>query len=254
MRPHEKIARQLPLRRERAGCTMEDFARLCINAEIVSPRSNSAAAMACRAVRTAADRTSPAQIRVTWRATGALRLLGGPGDLRRHRRRRGGHLPRPLLPGSGRRLAHWRCQSTRTPERGALGRGARHGVSGGVMAVNAGPEGRLPDGGHWRRHAGGTHADAALASRSAVTPGARTAMTAAALAAMLGLAAACWVIAAWQMNGMDMGAATRLGSFGVFTGGSQARAPDVRIDQRHGQAAVTARKAAVTARKGETRQ
>ena len=32
----------------------------------------------------------------------------------------------------------------------------------------------------------------------------------------LGLAAACWVIAVWQMNGMDMGTATRLGSFGTF--------------------------------------
>jgi hypothetical protein len=30
-------------------------------------------------------------------------------------------------------------------------------------------------------------------------------VTAAALAATLGLAAAYWVIAAWQMNGMDMG-------------------------------------------------
>ena len=86
------------------------------------------------------------------------------------------------------------------------------------MAVNAGPEGRFPDGGHGRRLAGGIHAEAALASRSAATPGARTAMTAAALAATLGLAAACWVIAAWQMNGMDMGVATRLGPFGVFTG------------------------------------
>ena len=39
---------------------------------------------------------------------------------------------------------------------------------------------------------------------------------AAALAATIGLAAACWVIAIWQMNGMDMGTATRLGSFGFF--------------------------------------
>ncbi len=39
---------------------------------------------------------------------------------------------------------------------------------------------------------------------------------AAALAMTLGLAAGCWVIALWQMNGMDMGAATRLGSFGFF--------------------------------------
>jgi predicted metal-binding membrane protein len=41
---------------------------------------------------------------------------------------------------------------------------------------------------------------------------------AAALAATLGLAAACWVVAVRQMNGMDMGVATRLGSFGVFAG------------------------------------
>ena len=45
---------------------------------------------------------------------------------------------------------------------------------------------------------------------------ARTAAVAAALAATLGLAAAGWVIAVWQMNGMDMGTATQLGSFGFF--------------------------------------
>ena len=44
---------------------------------------------------------------------------------------------------------------------------------------------------------------------------ARTAAMAA-LAATLGLAAAGWVIAVWQMNGMDMGTATQLGSFGFF--------------------------------------
>ncbi|HCU93451.1 MAG TPA: hypothetical protein DHU96_12260 [Actinobacteria bacterium] len=38
----------------------------------------------------------------------------------------------------------------------------------------------------------------------------------AALAATLGLAAASWVIAVWQMHGMDMGVATRLGSFAFF--------------------------------------
>jgi predicted metal-binding membrane protein len=42
------------------------------------------------------------------------------------------------------------------------------------------------------------------------------AATAAALAGTLGLAAACWVIAVWQMHGMDMGSATQLGSFGFF--------------------------------------
>ena len=45
---------------------------------------------------------------------------------------------------------------------------------------------------------------------------ARTATTAAVLAATLGLAAASWGIAVWQMHGMDMGVATRLGSFAFF--------------------------------------
>jgi predicted metal-binding membrane protein len=36
------------------------------------------------------------------------------------------------------------------------------------------------------------------------------------LAATLGLAAACWAAAAWLMRGMDMGVATRPGSFGFF--------------------------------------
>jgi predicted metal-binding membrane protein len=48
---------------------------------------------------------------------------------------------------------------------------------------------------------------------------ARTAVTtpaAAALAATIGLAAASWVVAVWQMHGMDMGVATRLGSFAFF--------------------------------------
>jgi predicted metal-binding membrane protein len=38
----------------------------------------------------------------------------------------------------------------------------------------------------------------------------------AALTATLGLAAACWVISAWLMTGMDMGVATQLGSSGFF--------------------------------------
>lgn len=38
----------------------------------------------------------------------------------------------------------------------------------------------------------------------------------AALTATLGLAGACWVAAVRQMNGMDMGVATRLGSFAFF--------------------------------------
>jgi predicted metal-binding membrane protein len=43
-----------------------------------------------------------------------------------------------------------------------------------------------------------------------------TAATAAALSATLGLAAASWVVAVRQMNGMDMGVATQLGSFAFF--------------------------------------
>ena len=50
----------------------------------------------------------------------------------------------------------------------------------------------------------------------AVVTRATLAATAAALAGTLGLAAACWVIAVWQMRGMDMGSATQLGSFGFF--------------------------------------
>jgi len=58
--------------------------------------------------------------------------------------------------------------------------------------------------------------EAAPASRSAATTSARTAATAAALTATLGLAAASWVVAVRQMNGMDMGAQTRLGSSAAF--------------------------------------
>ena len=50
----------------------------------------------------------------------------------------------------------------------------------------------------------------------AVVTRAMPAATAAALTGTLGLAGACWVIAVWQMNKMDMGTATRLGSFGAF--------------------------------------
>jgi len=41
---------------------------------------------------------------------------------------------------------------------------------------------------------------------------------AAVLTGTLGLAAACWFVAVWQMNGMNMGTATRLGSFAFFAG------------------------------------
>jgi predicted metal-binding membrane protein len=48
------------------------------------------------------------------------------------------------------------------------------------------------------------------------TPRTTNAVTAAALTATLGLAAVSWVVAVRQMNGMDMGVATRLGSFAFF--------------------------------------
>jgi predicted metal-binding membrane protein len=59
--------------------------------------------------------------------------------------------------------------------------------------------------------------DSGVPALRAVGTRATPAATAAALAATLGLAAACWVIAVRQMNGMGMGTATRLGSFAVFT-------------------------------------
>jgi predicted metal-binding membrane protein len=53
-------------------------------------------------------------------------------------------------------------------------------------------------------------------SGSQATGAGTWAPTAAALTATLGLAAASWVVAIRQMNGMDMGVVTRLGSFAFF--------------------------------------
>ena len=49
-----------------------------------------------------------------------------------------------------------------------------------------------------------------------VRTSAAPAATAAVLTATLGLAAAAWVVAVRQMNGMDMGVATQFGSFALF--------------------------------------
>jgi predicted metal-binding membrane protein len=69
-------------------------------------------------------------------------------------------------------------------------------------------------------HVGGAsrEAPAALGERGGrrLATSAGTAGTAAALTATLGLAAVSWVVAVRQMNGMDMGAQTRLGSFAFF--------------------------------------
>src|SRR5258708_34507830 len=51
---------------------------------------------------------------------------------------------------------------------------------------------------------------------SAVGPNASSAATAAALTATVGLSAVAWVAAVRLTNGMDMGVATGLGSFGFF--------------------------------------
>jgi predicted metal-binding membrane protein len=59
---------------------------------------------------------------------------------------------------------------------------------------------------------GGTGVPALPAVVTRATPAAM----AAALTGTLGLGAACWVIAVWQMHSMDMGTATQLGSFGFF--------------------------------------
>jgi predicted metal-binding membrane protein len=54
--------------------------------------------------------------------------------------------------------------------------------------------------------------------RAARPTSAATAPTVVALSATLGLAAAAWVVAVRQMHGMEMGVATRLGSFAFFVG------------------------------------
>ena len=54
--------------------------------------------------------------------------------------------------------------------------------------------------------------------KPAARNGAGTAATVAALTVTLALAAVSWVVAIRQMNGMDMGAQTRLGSFAFFVG------------------------------------
>src|SRR5712692_22903 len=55
-----------------------------------------------------------------------------------------------------------------------------------------------------------------VASRFGVMTRGRAAATPAALIVTLGLAAASWMVAVRLMSGMDMGVATRLGSFGFF--------------------------------------
>ena len=63
---------------------------------------------------------------------------------------------------------------------------------------------------------GARGAIAQVFAREGARTSARTATTAAALTATLGLAAASWVVAVRQINGMDMGVATTLGSFAFF--------------------------------------
>jgi predicted metal-binding membrane protein len=55
-----------------------------------------------------------------------------------------------------------------------------------------------------------------IANRAVLATGANRSIRPAALTVTLGIAGASWVIAIRQMTGMDMGVATRLGSFGFF--------------------------------------
>jgi predicted metal-binding membrane protein len=55
-----------------------------------------------------------------------------------------------------------------------------------------------------------------IAGRPVLVTGPNRSITPAALIATLGIAGASWVVAVRQMTGMDMGVATRLGSFGFF--------------------------------------
>src|SRR5215475_10721130 len=69
-----------------------------------------------------------------------------------------------------------------------------------------------------RRQARGVNVNAVPDNSPAVTgfrP--KASQTAVALTVTLGLAAACWALAIWQMTGMNMGVATSLGSFAFFT-------------------------------------
>jgi predicted metal-binding membrane protein len=58
--------------------------------------------------------------------------------------------------------------------------------------------------------------DEASAPRAVGLTRMRSAATAAVLTVTLALAAGCWIVSVGQMSGMNMGAATRLGSFAVF--------------------------------------
>jgi predicted metal-binding membrane protein len=55
-------------------------------------------------------------------------------------------------------------------------------------------------------------------SHSVTMTRSRTTVTVVAVTATLGIAAAAWIVAVWRMTGMDMGVATRLGSFPFFIG------------------------------------
>src|ERR1022692_1757573 len=118
------------------------------------------------------------------RHTEGLSGVRRASHLRRSGKRGGGHLPRSHVRVHGRELAQRCGQGARAPALGARRSRARQVVSTGRDTVQL-------------RHG-------------------QTAATAAALTATLGLAAASWVVAVRQMNGMDMGVATRLGSFAFF--------------------------------------
>jgi predicted metal-binding membrane protein len=93
-----------------------------------------------------------------------------------------------------------------------------------ASAVDGNPAEPFDDIGDARGSGSGEIEDCTAAIRrpAAETPATRPAAilrpgsTVAVLTTTLGLAAASWVVAVWQMRGMDMGAATELGSFRSF--------------------------------------
>ena len=64
--------------------------------------------------------------------------------------------------------------------------------------------------------AGDQSSPEAIDTGTVAKPRRTKAATASVVTAILGLAGLCWVVAVWQMTGMDMGVATGLGSFGSF--------------------------------------
>ena len=142
------------------------------------------------------------------RHTKGLCGVGRASDLRRSGERGGGHLPGSHVGVPGGELARRRGQGVRAPECGARTGRADCGMSKGRDTVQLRHDQRVGQAVvNYRTDASpsGNWTLAGPASRFGAMAGARTAATAAAPAATLGLTAASWVVTVRGMNGMDMG-------------------------------------------------